>query len=59
MSGNMPSSHRLTPGRTLKINQLSRDIDFLALHPENLALTARNPAEATMPDWVNCQQGVT
>lgn len=30
-----------------------------ALHRRCLTLIALLPAEATMPDWVNCQQGVT
>jgi hypothetical protein len=30
-----------------------------ALHSAYVTLIALLPAEATMPDWVNCQQGVT
>ena len=30
-----------------------------ALHSRYLTLIALLPSEATMPDWVNCQQGVT
>jgi hypothetical protein len=32
---------------------------FPALHTGKLALIALFPAEVTMPDWVNNEQGVT
>ncbi len=32
---------------------------FPALHTRNLTLIALFPAEVTMPDWVNNEQGVT